>query len=197
MVSENKQKRPKSQTVHSKRRIRTGVFIVILIIILIGVGIGAFFLTKHFASKPSQESNSSSFQSSSSTSDNSSTNNSSNEENAPSTKDPESQTPAQYEGENPNSLGALTGVINFAGVSEGSLLINVSIDQYVSGNCDIIINNPATSEELRFSTIIIAGPTSGFCSYEGPIPRTRGKWNITVNLKSDHKAGVVTGEMEL
>ena len=52
----------------------------------------------------------------------------------------EKQKVVQYEGEDPNELEELTGVVTYAGVSGENLMVRVSIDQYLtSGSCELTL----------------------------------------------------------
>jgi len=113
-----------------------------------------------------------------------------------STNEAANKTPAQYEGENPNNYDSLTGIITFAGVSEGQFMISVSIDQFVTGNCSFEAIGP-NGETIVADVKIMAGPSSSFCSYSGPIPETHGKYSIKVTPTSENKTGAITGEVEL
>lgn len=183
-----------------KRNIAKTILIVILVILLLaGTGVASFFITKAISdareNQGTSQTDSSSTDSSkqdSSTSGGSTSDESKSEDTEDATTD---QTPAQYDGDNPNKAESLSGLITYAGVSEGSFLVNVSIDQYVSGNCDIILEN-AAGQTNTYSTVITAGPTSGFCSYEGPIPAA-GAWKITVKINGNGKTGTVTGEVNI
>ena len=181
-----------------KPKIIKTIFIVILVILLLaGTGVASFFITKAISeSRENQDagqetSNNKPSQNSSST-DNSTQNNDTANNSEEETTD---QTPAQYDGENPNKAESLSGLITYAGVSEGSFLVNISIDQYVSGNCDIVLENSA-GQTNTYQAAIVAGPTSGFCSYEGPVPAA-GTWKITVKLSGNGKTGTVTGEVKI
>ncbi|MBR5621377.1 hypothetical protein IKW75_02770 [Candidatus Saccharibacteria bacterium] len=181
-----------------KPKIIKTIFIVILVILLlVGAGVASFFIAKTISEA---NNNQSSGQNSSNTepsqngsSDDNPTTNSDNAENhAEETTD---QTPAQYDGEDPNKAESLSGLITYSGVSEGAFLVNVSIDQYVSGSCDIVLEN-ATGQTNTYQATIVAGPTSGFCSYEGPVPAA-GTWKITVKINGNGKTGTVTGEVSI
>lgn len=179
---------------------RTILLILLVIILLAATGVASFFITKAISdSRKAQDS------SETSDSSNSKTSGSSDGKSDPQKTEPSEesnseeevnpQKPAQYDGEDPNKQGTLSGVITYAGVSEGSFLVNVSVDQYVSGTCEILLYNSA-GQKQNYSTEIIAGPTSGFCSYEGPIPPA-GKWDITVTINGDGKSGSVSGEVQI
>ena len=113
-----------------------------------------------------------------------------------STNEAGNKTPAQYEGENPNNYDNLTGIITFAGISEGQFVISVALDQYTTGNCKFEATSPSGSV-ISADVNIAVGPSSSFCSYSGPVPSEHGKYNITVTPSNANKTGLITGEVEL
>ena len=115
--------------------------------------------------------------------------------NSPTTTD---KTPIQYEGENPNNLGELTGIISYSDVINNSLAIRITIDQFLNdGICELTLNSG--SQNIVKTSNIVANPSSSSC--EGfDIPLTElssGHWNIKVTFSSNNKTGEATGEIDL
>lgn len=106
------------------------------------------------------------------------------------------KTPSQYEGDNPNNYSNLTGIVTFTGVSEGQFVVSVALDQFITGSCHFTIEGPAGSV-INTDIDIFAGPSSSFCSYNGPVPADHGIYKITVTPTSADKTGTITGEVEL
>lgn len=102
----------------------------------------------------------------------------------------------KYDGENPNKSETLTGVISFAGISEGKLTVNVMIDQLIgsSGKCEFTLTH-SSGTTLTGSSATEAGPAASFCSYSIPSSQVKsGKYSINVKVTSTNKEGVITGE---
>lgn len=99
----------------------------------------------------------------------------------------------QYEGKDPNSYENLTGIINFASISNGALTVHVSIGQAVSGTCDYSVTSP--SGAVTNNTVnITLGPTSSSCSFTTPATE-KGTYIISVTASSDNKRGSFTAEV--
>lgn len=186
----------KNQKSTKSHKVFHTVLLVILVLVLIaGTAIGSFFLTKFISEQNSNTPSTDTQQTQSSNSSSSSQNENHNSDT--STKEQKNpQTPAQYEGDNPNNADTLSGAITFAGISEGKLLINVSIDQFVSGTCNIILTSPS-SQTIDLSAPLTTGPTSAFCSYSGAIPSGSGTWKVEIKATGGNKSGTITGELNL
>ena len=106
----------------------------------------------------------------------------------------------QYDGENPNQGSDITGVVTYAGVSGGKLMIRVNINQYLSGgSCalrllfenDVVMYSDTASVVDSASTSTCEGfdvPTAGLSS---------GNYKIIINVDSGAKTGVINGEVNL
>ena len=176
-------------------RHKKGRIIAILVIILV-VGIAGTVLALNLI-KPGNSSNQSTDEQTTSVDQTDMTGGSADDVKAlGSTNEAGNKTPAQYEGSNPNDLDNLTGIITFAGIAEGKFTISVAIDQFITGNCKIVANSPSGSA-VDADVDIVAGPSSSFCSYSGPIPAEHGKYNITITLTGANKTGTITGEVEI
>ena len=101
---------------------------------------------------------------------------------------------SQYEGEDPNTYEALTGIIN-ASVIDGNVDIRVAIDQSVAGACVFTITTPS-GKTIAGSGALEIGPSSSFCSFTTPFTES-GVWKISVAATSSDKRGVITSEANL
>lgn len=101
----------------------------------------------------------------------------------------------QYEGENPNNSESLTGIINYIGISDGTLSVRVSIEQSVAGTCVFTITTPS-GKTINGSSAISVGPTSSFCSFSTPAQES-GSWKVSVGATSSDKHGTIAGEANL
>ncbi len=112
--------------------------------------------------------------------------------------EPENKTP-QYDGGNPNNEEKITGVITYAGVSNGQLIIRVNIDQYLnSGECNLILNLNGAAQYGAAARIIDAASTSTCEGFNVPVSELpSGKYQIQINLTADRKSGSITGEVSL
>ncbi|MBQ3271048.1 hypothetical protein IJH10_00375 [Candidatus Saccharibacteria bacterium] len=129
-------------------------------------------------------------------SDSSGTKEESNEENNSTEPTPEAEkNNTQYEGENPNNSESLTGIINYIGISDGTLSVRVSIEQSVAGTCVFTITTPS-GKTINGSSAISVGPTSSFCSFSTPAQES-GSWKVSVGATSSDKHGTITGEANL
>lgn len=107
----------------------------------------------------------------------------------------------QYEGENPNNLGSITGIINYSAVVDGNLLIRVSLDQLLgSGTCKLTLSAEGAKDYTAEAPIVQAGGTTSSCDgFDIPVAElsASSKWNISVALSSDNKTGLIVGEANL
>lgn len=105
----------------------------------------------------------------------------------------------QYEGENPNELSELTGVVTYAGVSGDKLLIRVNIDQYLtSGSCELALLDAGVSIYSDTAEIVDAATTATCAGFNVPLSEVGGRdLEIVVYLAADGKAGEIRGEVKL
>lgn len=105
---------------------------------------------------------------------------------------------SQYEGADPNTLDALTGVINYAGVSGGFVSVRAMIDQYITGSCAFTMTSPS-GKTVTSTENTAAGPAATYCSVDFYAQQftESGTWKITVKVEGDNKTGTITGEVNL
>ncbi|MBQ3325637.1 hypothetical protein IJG79_00590 [Candidatus Saccharibacteria bacterium] len=104
-----------------------------------------------------------------------------------------------YDSSSLEDLEELSGIINYAGISEGKFLINATIYQQFGddGTCEISLVGP-TGRKLGGTVATEAGPASTFCSYSIPNSGIEsGKWQITVYVQHNDESGTLKTEVEL
>lgn len=104
-----------------------------------------------------------------------------------------------YEGEDPNTKKDLTGVVTYAGVSGDVLMIRVNIDQYLAeGNCELNLIRNGTVIYSDTTGIVTAATTATCEGFNVPISSlNNGSYQILINLSSDNKAGIISGEVNI
>ena len=105
----------------------------------------------------------------------------------------------QYDGEDPNEAEELSGVVTYAGVNGGSLMIRVSIDQYLmDGKCELTL---VQSGATIYSSIanIVGDVTASTCEgFDVPVTELGGgNTQINIKLSAGEKGGSIHGEVEL
>jgi hypothetical protein len=105
----------------------------------------------------------------------------------------------QYDGEDPNEQGGLTGVITYLGVSGSDLIVRVNIDQYLtSGSCEINVIKGGEVLYTSLAAVIDSASTSTCEGFNVPIERlSSGKIQVNINVSSGEKTGVISGEAEV
>lgn len=179
------------------------LFYLALIVIL---AVGAVFAIKYFAkpSAPAESTSKSSTsaetqiaKSSTSTTDaapTTPTNTSSS-----SSTSPDGKTPEQYEGSDPNTSASLTGVLSAARFDGDKLVLRVNIDQYLSGGtCTLIISDGVNQLEksATLAPVVSTSSCEGFDISGAELSGFSRPLNITINLTSGDKTGVITGAVE-
>ena len=167
-----------------------------LLLILAIVGIITVLICKNFLGRPTQDD---STHLSNQTSSN-------NEVNPPEPTTPtadqdlENKAP-QYEGEDPNQLDELTGVIAYADIDTSSQVLHsaITINQYLqTGQCVFnlkrgdAIYRSASSAIVAEATTSVCGPFS--LSIDGI---SSGTYQIEVIMTTDGKRGVITEELQI
>lgn len=105
----------------------------------------------------------------------------------------------QYDGNNPNDSGDLTGVVTYAGATDSSIIIRVNIDQYVDGGTCKLNLLQGGSVAYAVSADLIADVSTSTCSGFN-LSRSvvgSGDFAISIELSSEGKTGVISGELSL
>lgn len=105
----------------------------------------------------------------------------------------------QFEGEDPNKLDYLTGVITSANIVDDKLIIRTNIDQFLeSGSCELKItrnNNLIYSETSGIMAVVSTSSCQGF---DVPVAEIgNGDVQIIINVSSGEKTGTLNGEAKL
>ena len=116
------------------------------------------------------------------------------------TPEPEKkEVPAQYDGDNPNNAGGITGVITYAGVNGSYLMIRVNIDQYLNGGtCKLSLKQNGSEVYTASAPVIDAASTSTCEGFNVPVSGlSNGTVSISIAVSSGDKSGTITGSASL
>lgn len=108
------------------------------------------------------------------------------------------QTPIQYgtpKNYSQPPANQITGVVNYAQVNEGNLVVRVTIDQTISqGTCVLALISQSNGATVTKTASVITNPTSSSCKgFSVPTAElSPGKWNIAVKITSGSKSGTLT-----
>ena len=107
------------------------------------------------------------------------------------------KTPVKQDGEDPNTLSELTGVINYAAVEDDVLMIRISIDQYLEyGTC--LLELTAEDDSFSLSDNIAQSASTSTCSYDiATSLLTGGRYDINITINSSGKKGTIKGEVDV
>lgn len=105
----------------------------------------------------------------------------------------------QYEGESPNKSETLTGLITYADVKDGELIIRVNIDQFLqSGNCNLTLSRNGATYYSRSVGIVESVTTSTCDGFNIPISGfPSGNLQVEINLDSEGKSGKIEGRVKI
>lgn len=185
------------------RRKKSPVKVVIVLFVILGIiiaGVFAFLNKDKIISIFKGEKNDSSTSQTSSSSANSnddkkSDDTTSDSQNNEPTRESEKSDISQYDGEDPNKLDTITGIVNAGTDEAGALSVRVIIDQALSsGTCTITLAHSSGATNT-VSAQVEPGPSSSFCVAK--TGATSGNWKITTTVSADNKTGTITGEVNL
>ena len=105
----------------------------------------------------------------------------------------------QYEGEDPNKAEELTGAITYAGVSNGTLMIAMNIDQFLGeGKCALSLVRNGNEIYSANADIVAEVSTSTCDSFNVPVGSLGGgATDIIIKLSSGGKTGTIRGEVNI
>ena len=105
----------------------------------------------------------------------------------------------QYEGNDPNEAGELSGVVTYANVMDDKVTIRVNIDQYLSdGSCELSLMSGDFVAYEETTKIVSAASTSTCEGFDISLSKIgRGAFSIIIKLSADNKTGVVKGEVSI
>ncbi len=105
----------------------------------------------------------------------------------------------QYEGENPNQAEELSGVITYAGVTNGVLMIRASIDQYLNGgSCELLLKREG-SVVYNDTAAVVGDVSTATCEgFDVPVSGLGGGGiEIIININANDKSGIIRGEVSI
>lgn len=114
-------------------------------------------------------------------------------------EEPEKKKVEQYDGEDPNLADDLSGVVTYAGVNNGVLMIRVNIDQYLdSGKCELTLNRGGATIHSSIASIIGSASTSTCEGFDVAVGELGGG-NVEINIKleSNGRVGSIHGEANI
>lgn len=107
----------------------------------------------------------------------------------------------QYEGEDPNDLEELTGVITYKGVENGVLTVMTMLNQYLhqTGVCAITLTGQNLHNSYTASVDAHGDATASYCeNFEIPVSALASDtYNIEIKLTGDDKTGTINDEVKL
>ena len=105
----------------------------------------------------------------------------------------------QYEGEDPNEAEELSGVITYAGVNDGKLMIRVNIDQYLAdGQCELTLARGGANIYSSIANIVGSATTSTCEGFDvGVSELGSGGLEINIKISADGREGTIRGEASI
>lgn len=105
----------------------------------------------------------------------------------------------QYDGEDPNESGQITGVITYAGMSGNNLMIRMNIDQYLNGGtCKLALSKDGAVYYTASAPVIDSAASSTCEGFNVPAGQVAdGKTDIVIFVSSSDKSGEIMGEVSL
>ena len=105
----------------------------------------------------------------------------------------------QYDGENPNNSGEITGVVTYAGVAGDKLMIRMNIDQYLSGGeCALRLIEYGDEVYSDVAGLDSSASTTTCMGFDIPVAAIGGgSFQIIIDVNSGGKNGTITGEVSI
>ncbi len=104
----------------------------------------------------------------------------------------------QYEEGDEDLSDTLTGSITYSGVDSDIFRIRTTINQEVSGTCDLTMTSASGEVYTENTSIINSASTSSCYGYDIPLSSLgSGKWSIDILVSTNGQTGHITGEAEL
>lgn len=105
----------------------------------------------------------------------------------------------QYEGENPNDMGELTGVISSASVDGDQLVIMATVDQYLNGSCALTLTGKNTGDVYEITSNLLADVSTSYCEpfYVPVSSLMQDNYEIKIKLSGNGKTGYIVDGVEL
>ena len=188
----------KKQKHHSKTRktsiVRRPVLTLLFLLIFVGAVFGTIKIIQAINKKPAEVPVAQPAQKDNKTEEKSSEKTTTAQQNSAVT---EGKTPAQYDGDNPNNKGTITGVINAIEKQDNAITVHVSIDQLFSGDgiCKIeIIQNEKVLFVADARTKTSVSTSNCQHSFSLPDEKPSGKYKVKVTVTADDKSGIIERE---
>ena len=101
----------------------------------------------------------------------------------------------QYEGEDPNKSEELSGVVTYAGVVDGKIMIRANIDQYLEGGtCKLSLSKNGQVAYEETVSITDSASTSTCKGFDITATKlSSGDYNIVIKIESNSKTGTIRG----
>ena len=114
-------------------------------------------------------------------------------------EEPEKKKVEQYDGDDPNNAQDLSGVVTYAGVNNGVLMIRVNIDQYLdSGKCELTLTRGGATIYSSIASIIGSASTSTCEGFDVAVGELGGgNVEIIIKLESNGRVGSIHGEASI
>lgn len=104
------------------------------------------------------------------------------------------KTPVKYDGEDPNSLDGITGLVTYSGINNDNLVVRVNIDQFLnSGECKISVGT--FSESVKLIPNASTSTCEGFDIPLSSLSDEGGEYKFVIELSSGDKTGTIEGSI--
>lgn len=105
----------------------------------------------------------------------------------------------QYEGEDANDFGELTGVVSSAYVDGENLVIMATVDQYLNGTCALTLTGKNTGDTYESTSNLSADITTSYCEpfYVPVSSLTQDYYEIKIKLSGNDKTGYIKDGVEI
>lgn len=102
---------------------------------------------------------------------------------------------AQYDGDDPNAAEELSGVVTYAGVNNGVLMVRVNIDQYLdSGKCELSLVQGGGVAYSSTAEVVGGASTASCAGFDVPVTGLGGGYEVLIKVESGAKKGTIKGE---
>lgn len=115
------------------------------------------------------------------------------------TKEDDEKKVAQYEGEDPNKSGVISGAVTYAGVSGNKLMIRVNIDQFLGGGqCNLNLVRDGVTIYGEVVGVVSSAATSTCEGFDVPAEGLgNGITEVRIEVSDGDKSGTIMSEVSL
>lgn len=105
----------------------------------------------------------------------------------------------QYEGDDPNDADELSGVVTYAGVVDGVVMVRANIDQYLGGgSCKLSLLSGETVVYEETANIASAASTATCEGFDISAKQLNtGDYKIIIKIEANGKTGTIRGEISI